>query len=433
MAGPIDYTLNAQNPAAAFQQGIQQGQQWQDRQVALKQAQQQQDYQKQMQADFAAAANREGGVTPNDLVGLSLKYPQMSEGFKRTFDMLPKEQQTASLGQMSDVYAALSSGDNTVAYDLLSQQAAAARNSGNEQDAKGAEAMIKLIEASPETARGAIGLRLASAMGPKEFAGAFNALEGQRRQTALEGSVMTKAQAEANSAATAAKFSESKAVQDLVKGGWDITKLQNDIQVSRDNVRIATLDKQIARETNDLKRQELQQKLDAASLKRDEAIKTKTAQAESAYRSTNNSINTIDRLLANPSLPDVVGGWEGTTIADYTTGIFRGDEEKDAIALIETVQSQQFMDNLKQAKEAAVAFGGLTEKEGDKIQGYISNLKRAQGEKQFMENLQLVRDSLVGARGGLEKKTGVPAGLAPKEQISSQSDLDSLLNKYAPE
>src|SRR5690606_10617222 len=144
------------------------------------------------------------------------------------------------LGIATQVYAAINSGRNDVAVQLLQDQANAYRNSAREDDAKAAETMAEFIRLDPASAKTTAGLLLSSVMGPEKFAETLTKIGGERRADELQplevkeraGKLVKldhetkEAAAKAESAAVAARFAESNAVKDLEKKGWDIKKIQ---------------------------------------------------------------------------------------------------------------------------------------------------------------------------------------------------------------
>ncbi len=122
-----------------------------------------------MQRDLGTlSANPNAKAT--DYSSLIVKYPQLSEQLKRSWDVVSADRKEGVLKNASNVYAALQSGRNDVALTLLGEQAKALRNSGMEQDAKASETIAKLVEMSPETAKTSVALMLASTLGPDKFA-----------------------------------------------------------------------------------------------------------------------------------------------------------------------------------------------------------------------------------------------------------------------
>jgi len=197
MADPYDYTsafADLPSPVASFTQGIQGG-------VALNQIQQQQQQQRlalaqqqQQQADLAALSKN---PTPEAIGATILKYPALSEQIKRGSDVISAAQQQARIKQAIPIYAAIQSGSNDVAVNLLSDQATAARNSGNEQDAKAAETMAQLVKDHPEFARASIGLKLAAELGSDKFIESFKGLGAEQRAQELAPAKLQEAQADA--------------------------------------------------------------------------------------------------------------------------------------------------------------------------------------------------------------------------------------------
>src|SRR3989304_9991577 len=118
--------------------------------------------------------------TPSALASMMVKYPSLSENFKRPYDGRTTEQKDSRLGQATQVYAALQSNKPEIAQQLLTEQATAYRNSGQEREAKTLEDLGMLIKTSPETAKTSTGLFLASAMGPDNFTETFTKFEGEQ-------------------------------------------------------------------------------------------------------------------------------------------------------------------------------------------------------------------------------------------------------------
>lgn len=440
MAQPFNYSINVPDPSSSVMGGVQNAlgiaKMVSQRNLAEQQSldlKNKREQQAQMQADLGTLA---ANPTPSALASMMVKYPTLSENFKRTYDVLSNEQKGARLDQATQVYAALESGRPEIAQQYLVDQAVAHRNSGQEKDAKVLEDLATLIKESPDTAKTSTGLFLASTMGPDKFAETFTKLQAEQRDAAMAPAKLTEAQARAQKAAVDARFAESMAVQDLNKKGWDIAKIQNDMAVSRDNSKIAALNANLRRETNDLKRAEIGQKLEDAKLKRDKNVRERAAEISSARSGIDNSISTIDRLVSNPELDNILGSVEGssfypTTLAGLVSPTGDSDKRADAVADLETIQSQSFLNNLMEAKSKGATFGALTEKEGDRLTGYVQSLKTKQSEKQFRDNLSEMQRLLLKSRANLSEKYGVPDTIpdTPAAQ-PSPATIDELLQKY---
>lgn len=411
MAGPIDYGIQQPDITAALTGGLQQGMALRDtldgREAARAKAEQDAKNKAAMEKDIGELTAREAPATALEIARFNLKYPDHAAKFKEGFSKMTEAAKQNQIGQVSEVYGAMEAGDFELAEGIIAQQVAAAENSGDTGGAKAGNIMLEVLRKNPEAAKNSTGMTLAGMMGEDNFIGTFTGMAEESRKRKLDPSKQSKAQAEAETAATEAKFAESNAVLELQKKGVDISKVQEDEQVSKANRQVANLTKIKDKTMDTLKQQELQLKIDEKVEERDTKARELVASGEATYTLLDNSLNTIDRLLASPELDDVIGSFEGGMFGN----ILPSDGEADAIALIETIQSQQFLDNLMMAKDRGATFGALSEQEGAKLQGYLQNLSRKQSEKQFKENLVNLQTLLKKSRERTEQKTGVKAGI----------------------
>ena len=193
---PINYNIDVATPFQAGLQGFQGGLAITDaiRQQKLQamQLKQQQD----MQQDFAHLASVPN-PTAQDYAAMMTKYPQLSDHFKKSWDVLNADQQQNQLQSATQVHAALVQGRPDVANQLLQNQVDAYKNSGDMQKAQASDTMRKLIQLDQSTARTVSGLNLSSIMGPDKFAAAFGQIGQETRAQDLAPANLTKAQAEA--------------------------------------------------------------------------------------------------------------------------------------------------------------------------------------------------------------------------------------------
>jgi len=195
---PIDYASYQQGVVPAFQQAaagyqtgagiVRQQQQAQQKQAAL-QAQQQQAT--QMRSDLSALAANPN-PTAKDYSEIMVKYPTMSEHFKRSFDVLTTGQKEASQTHALNLFSALDAGQTDVAKKLLEDQKLAAENSGLQKEADSAAAMLHLVENNPDAAKTSAGLLLSSAMGAEKFADTWTKLQTERKERDLQPGVLLK-------------------------------------------------------------------------------------------------------------------------------------------------------------------------------------------------------------------------------------------------
>jgi len=347
----------------------------------------------------------------------------MSEDFKRAYDVKSSESQKAHVGAASQVYAALQAGKPDIAQQILAEKVAAYRNSGMEEDAKGYETFANLIKESPEVATTTAGLFLANALGPDKFTEDFSKLEGERRDKALEPSKVTEAEANAQKAATAAKFAESDAALDLQKKGWDIKKLQNDIDVSKLNSKIAMINAQLARDNNQMQHDKLSMDLDKFTRERNDYVNGKVADIQSARSNIDNMLNTIDRIVSTPD--DTKRAALGTIDATLPT---LQNDVADFERLVENAGAQAFLAQIPNIK----GMGALSSAEGEKLQAALQSFSLKQSPERFNANMVEAQRLMNKARDNLATRYGMPNTIAdrPAAPMPASNEINNLLKKY---
>ena len=355
---------------------------------------------------------------------LTAKYPGQREAFKDIGDRMSAEQKAVELPVMAQAFHAITTGKPDAAKLLVDQQIEGMQNSG--MDATKLKMIRSQLDSDPTQVAGLIGL-VGSSIDPD----GWGKMMGEKRAQDLQPSLVRKGVAEAGAAesdasvkAVKAKFAESEAVLDLEKKGWDIKKLQADIDIDRQNARIAAMNAAANREANAIKRQELRLKVNEAIAKRDETARGKIAEVESANSNIDNMLNTIDRVMSNPSLKDVVGSFEGRMPAAAS---MLDDQESDAIALLDTLGSQAFLAQIPNIK----GMGALSNAEGEKLQSALQNLSRAQSEKQLTSSLKEAQRLMIKARKNVADRYGVKQSVPDTPAVTpSSSEVDALLKKY---
>lgn len=417
--GPINYSLGGPDPSQMLLQGLGQGLQINQLQQQQAAAQAQAQAQQQMNAELEAASR-----DPRLIPSLMVRYPQLAEKFKVGLDSMTAEQQRGALSNNTEVAAAIASGKPEIAVDFLTRQQELRRNQGDTQGADALGRMIQQAKEDPDALLLSTMVRINGITGGDKVSEGILKLFDERRKAAKAPADLREAEAKATSAEAKAKYADSQALADLQKTGWDIEALKSDIAYKRETARIAAINASLAREGNELKRQELRMKIEDAQRARESAVREKVATAEAGASSIDNMLNTIERIKTNRSLGDVVGSIEGRLPAMVTSGM--DDEESDAIALIETLGSQAFLAQIPNIK----GMGALSNAEGEKLQSALQNLGRAQSEKQFRANLDEAARLLNKGRTALAKSTGVPLG-APDRPAApgARPPLDSFFTK----
>ena len=280
---PINYSVDVKNPFASALGGIESGLAMAGAIDKVKQQDFALQQQQQMQTDLSALA---ANPTPQGIVQASIKYPQLSEHFKRANDILAPQLQQATISRLAPVYFAAQSGNTDVAQQKLLEHATALENSGMTQDAKEARDMAELIRMSPGSATTMLGGYLSAAMGPEKFLSTFSGL------AKLPGEVR-KGEAEATKAAWEAKDTPQRLELANLQTAANIRNL--DSQISERSQRLG-LDRDKAQSDVDLRLLELNQKggkLDDSAIK---IVNESTVSAVTAKQASGQMMDLANRL-----------------------------------------------------------------------------------------------------------------------------------------
>ena len=202
-----------------------------------------------------------------------------------------------------------------------------------------------------------------------------------------------RATADAEKARIEAQFEEQK-----IKLGF--RKTEQDIIIAKENARIAALNAAQAKETNTLKRLELQQKIDDAKEKRDAADRDQKATVANQSADIDNFLNTAQRILNTPN--NVIESATGPVASRLPT---LSADVSDFEALVEALGSQAFIAQIPKIKGT----GSLSEKEGDKLQASLQTLSLKQSPARLIENVKEAVRLLMKVRENISVKYGIPA------------------------
>lgn len=421
MPQPYDYRINVPDPTQSVMQGIQGGLNVAGLIDQRKQAQAQAERDQQIQGAIFALSQKTNPTAADYVSVANLLPKQQADSIRASWDALNKEQQSGHLNFAGQVMAALDA-DPKIGVDLLTQRAEAERNSGNEEKAKAYETWARIAEVNPAVAKNNIGIMLAAVPGGDKTIEGIAKLGAERRAVEMAPAELTEAQAKAQKAAVDARFAESAAVLDLEKKGWDIAKIQNDTAIAKENARIAAINADINRESNELKRDELRQKLADMEAKRDQAVREKAAEAESARGSIDNMLNTADRILQTPM--GAVGSAAGPVSARVPT--LRQDTA-DFEELVNTLGSQAFLAQIPNIK----GMGALSNAEGEKLTAALQNFSLRQSPERLMTNVREAQRLLLKARTNISNRLGVPESIPDTPAADPGPDeIAALLQKY---
>jgi hypothetical protein len=206
--------------------------------------------------------------------------------------------------------------------------------------------------------------------------------------------------AQADKAQVDAEFARANAVLDAQKKSADIRKTDADILIAQEDNRIKALNAAQAKETNVLRRAELQQKIDDATKTRDQADRDQKATLANQIADIDNFINTPKRIKKTPR--DILNAETGPIASRLPT---TNQDVSDFESLVETLGSQAFLAQIPKIKGT----GNLTEKEGDKLQASLQNLSLKQSPDRLLANVDEAVRLLEKSRVNITARSGLPA------------------------
>ncbi|QZN97778.1 phage DNA ejection protein [Symbiopectobacterium purcellii] len=335
---------------------------------------------------------------PAKLQALAIKYPsqlkniQAQLGFKNAQDVDATEKAVNALQQASSL------GPEAVANALV-------RHAGVIQQ-KGAtpQQLMQMWAQSPEQFNNFIGTVKLGTLGAKDQ---FEVRDKQ------QGRVIDQARLaeteRSNRAGEAAQWA-------------NIGIAQQNVNVRKLELQDKALDRQIARETNQVQLGVLQDKR-ATTQRELEQAKTDKADAYNTSMDTmSRTIDTANKVLNSPGFT----GYFGVNLMPGTNRWIPGTDAADTSALVDTLKSQGFMSGIQQMR----GMGALSNAEGQKVMDAIGNLSASQSEKSARASIKAIIDTTQMAQKRLQQKYGkdIPAQSAQQQsgQPQSQAGFSSL-------
>lgn len=385
---PFNYTIQTANPFDSVIKGYQAG-------IGINQVQQAQAQQQQAQAlqQQKAAVIQSLISNPNptadDYAKATLVVPELHEQFKQSWETRNSAQNQSRLNDLTQWSAAIQNGQPQIAVDAMNTRAQALEDAagGPTPESKAMKANAQVVQEHPEFANNAIIKPMIFAHPDgKKVIESIAALNTDKRAEQLQPGLVDKGIADASMAqADAVKANAAAQVaQATVPALTEKAALDN---------RLAELDRQIAAANSETQRGQLQ--LERDKLVQQQAQQTQTAgqEAQGHLDSTQQAIDSVDRLLKDPLLESSFG--VGSSFGKLLSFI-PGTENKDFRAQVETLKAQLFIPAVAQLK-AAGAGGALSDAEGKKLDASVASLDADQSPKAFKNNLGIVKTLLTKA------------------------------------
>ena len=405
IADPFQQAISSVTEGVRLGTGLRQ---IQEQRVEAERVQQQRD---QLQREFAKL-QQNPTPTWEDYESVAMLLPKdAAESLRKNFEVRSTQEQNQEKLFTGQVAAALSSPNaesRQIGIDRLRRRAEAERNAGNEDKAQAYEVHARIAELNPEGAKTVADEMIT--FGSSVFGKDWTESIVRGREAPVQ---MAKNVAEAKKAAIQADFALAKEVQDLNLTKAQIENYASQQDIARQNLKISKLNADLKSEENELKRQDLQQKIDTARLERDEKLRTKVADANNVYANFDNFLNTADRALqgwgrtkeGKVDISKPKGYVESATGPISTRLPTLSQDTADFEELIETLGSQAFLSQVDKMR----GLGALTEREGAALRASLTNLSLRQSPERLGQNLLEAQRLILKARNEVANKFGVKA------------------------
>lgn len=365
-----------------------------------KQAQQAQaqELAQQRQAEFNSAfgqAYQSGDKAAiTNLIG---QFPEQFEQIKQIAGF-KDEQQNKAFGSLGlQLKGAIDSGNPEAAAQLIVGNADVLRQAGPGYEP---ESLLGALQQDPQGLAKRADTFALTALGPKTYYDVMGARD--KIQTTQRGQDIT-ARGQDISAQTAIRGQDIQQQESAANRGIAAANLglrQQEIQIKALEAQNKNIDRSLSRETNDLKRQELQQKLELNTAKAEQAKADRQVAAEGVANTFSQAKGSADRLLVHPGLEKAVGL---RSLAPTVPGTDAADFE----AQLDTFKAQTFLPQVQSLK----GMGALSDAEGKKLAESVGALSLKMNPKTFKAELQRVQSTLDAA----QKRALKGVNLAPAQ------------------
>jgi len=402
----LDYGMILNQPSAAsqIQQGIGSFMQIREMDAQAK-------MREQAQAAAAAQAERQGMFQQafgqafqsgdrKQIAALMGEFPDQYEQIKGALGF-QDEQKATALGSLGVQLSQFAATDPQAAANLIAQNADVLRSAGPGYEP---EALLQTLQQDPAALADRADKFSLLALGPEKYfdvTGARDKINAQMRgqDIQIRGQDIQQQEGQANRA----NAMSMKQLTLMDK------KLDRDVQ---------RLGQAAASETNELRRQELELKLQEKRGQLESAKRDKEVAGKGALATFDRAISTIDEIKNSSGFSAAVG-------VPGVTAYMPGTAAKETQGLIESLKSQAFLAEVEKMK----GLGALTEREGAALTSAVGSLQLDMPEAAFKRSLDRIEDYFRAGKSRISEKYNVqPEQGAPQ----AAPDVDALLNKYAP-
>lgn len=389
---PMDYSSG--NGFLHGLQGAGLYQQVQQQRAQAEQAQQQQAAQQAFQQDWQKAYS---SGDPQQLDAIIAKYPGQMEAVQKAIGFRDDNHRMALGNAARDLRVAMQSGNPDAIVQVALRNASTLESIGSSP-----QEFMQMYQQDPKSAMQTVDTVGMGALGVKDYYGVQN--DQQQRQIDRDKLSETVRSNQAGEGLQARG-------QDITLRGQNITA-QNaalDREIKRSEIQDKVLDRQISRETNQVKLDGLRQQQVAAQQKGEEAKIVKQQAAQQTYDTFNTALDTIKDLKEAPGLKSAVG-------MSSMLPTRPGSDAADFEAKLDTFKAQTFLPMVQSMK----GMGALSDSEGKKLADAVGALSPKMSEAEFTKSLNKIEGQLRGKLANAQATFGVPMQQAPSTPPTDQ-------------
>lgn len=400
---PIDYSAgfaNVPSPIQSFTQGLQTGAGVQ--QIQLQQQQQQQALaQQQMQGQVihSLVSNPNAGAAEYSKAMTML--PGIADKLKAAWDTKNAAAQQQELSDLTQWSSAIQSGNPKLASDGMRARADAVENAAGQptQQSKLMRAQADSLDAHPEFGNFMINMKLMAHPDGPRVINAIAARNSDQRAQDLHPAAVDTAVAGADKAVADASKAQSDATVAAATIPAQIQRPTEENLTAENQRKVADFNAQISAANSETDRGRLvfeRDKFIAENKLKGNAI---AEGAQSQLNAYDQSIATVNQIM-NHSL--LKSDWGVGTTFGKIAGTVPGTQNHDFRALVDTLKSQQFMNQIKELKDESKTggsgMGALSDAEGARIERAVSSLDTDQSQPAFKNAVGVIQATLNKAR-----------------------------------
>lgn len=351
------------------------------------------DQQAQRQSDFLqkyGAARAEGDVS--SMRQLFAEFPEMNEQIGKGMEGISADTRESLGNVAANFRMAVNAGTGD---QFVAKNAAELMRLGI--DPKEAQRLAKADPKGAVELADTIGM---SALTPEKYFDVIGANEG--RQIDREKLAETVRSNQAGEALTARGQDVQVRGQNLsyqsAMTGHSIARerLNLDRELKAMETQEKVLDRRLARETNELKRTELEQKLDGIRTQKEAAKAERYDTVASQVDSADRAIKTAQSIINSPGFT----GYFGVNVNPFGSRFLPGTDASDTSSMVDTLKSQGFMSGIQQMR----GMGALSDAEGRKVMDAIGSLDSGMSEKQAKKSIEGIIETFEQGKKRLESR-----------------------------